>query len=50
LLVDPTHTRRAVKSPLLEMAEKGMNARRPGASRPMNRAIDSNDRLVGVAA
>jgi len=50
LLVDPTHTRRAVKSPLLEMAEKSMNARRPGASRPMNRAIDSNDRLVGVAA
>jgi hypothetical protein len=32
------------------MAEKSMNARRPGASRPMNRAIDSNDRLVRVAA
>jgi hypothetical protein len=50
LLVDPAHTRRAVKTVLLEVAEKSMNARRPVASRPTNRPIDSHDHLVGVAA
>src|SRR4029453_201488 len=50
LFIDPAHTRRTVKTLLLEMAEKSMNARRPGASRPMNRPIDSHDHLVGVAA
>lgn len=50
LIVDPTHTRRTVKTQLLEMAEKSMNPRCPRASRPMNRVIDSHDRLVGIAA
>jgi hypothetical protein len=50
LLVDPTHMRRTVITHRLEMAEKSVNARGPRASRPMNRVIDSHDRLVGVAA
>jgi hypothetical protein len=35
LLVDPTHTRRAVITQLLEMAEKSVNAQGPRAARPM---------------
>ena len=49
LVVDRAQTRR-VEPLLLQVAQKDVNARRLGASRPMNRVIDSQDRFVGVAA
>ena len=50
LLVDPAHTRRAVKPPLLQMPQKGVNTGRPRASWPIDRVIDPHHHLVGVAA
>ena len=50
LVVDPVDTRRAVKPPLLQMPQKGVNTGRPRASWPIDRVIDPHHHFVRVAA